>query len=110
MKAQNRDRQRNRKQRWGSRNRSETVGISVPPFLVWDAIKQFHPYKEEILIRVRTLNSIGANRNIIAAALNLKGWKTFYGGSEWTEEGVNGLLKEFRAPKNKANNILGFTR
>ncbi len=59
---------------------------------------------------VRTLNSIGANRNIIAAALDLKGWKTFYGGSEWTEEDVNGLLKEFRAQKNKANNILGFTR
>ena len=110
MKAQNRDRQRNRKQRWGSGNRSDTVGISVPPFLVWDAIKQFHPYKEEILIVVRTLNSIGANRNIIAAALDLKGWKTFYGDSERTEEDVNGLLKKFRAQKNKANNILGFTR
>ena len=110
MKAQNRERQRNKKQRCGSGNRSDTVGISVLPFLVWDAIKQFHPYKKEILIVVRTLSSIGANRNIIAAALDLKGWKTFYGGSEWTEEDVNGLLKKFRATKNKANNIFGFTR
>jgi len=73
--------------------------------LVWDAIKQFYPYKKEILIVVRILNSIGSNRNIIAAALDLKGWKTFYGGSEWTVEDVNGLLQEFRAQKNKANNI-----
>jgi hypothetical protein len=110
VKAQNRERQRNRKQRWGLGNRSDTVGISVPPFLVWDAIKQFHLYKKEILIAVRTLNSIGANRNIIAAALDLQGWKTFYGDSEWTKEDVNGLLSEFRAQKNKANNIFGFTQ
>jgi hypothetical protein len=110
VKAQNRERQRIRKQRWGSGNRSDKVGISVTPFLIWDAIKQFHPYKKEILIVVRTLNSIGANRNIIAAALDLQGWKTFYGGSEWTEEDVNGLLKEFRAQKNKENNIFGFKR
>ena len=105
MKAQNRERQRNRKQRWGSGNRSDTVGISVQPFLVWDAIKQFHPYKKEILIVVRTLNSLGANRNIIAAALDLQGWKTFYGGSDWTEEEVNGLLKESMAQKTIPNNI-----
>jgi hypothetical protein len=75
--------------------------------LVWDAIKQFHPYKEEILIVVRTLNSIGANRNIIAAALDLKGWKTFYGGGEWTEEDVKGLLKELRSQKTKQTIFLG---
>jgi hypothetical protein len=110
VKAQNRERQRSRKQRRSSRNRSDTVGISVPPFLVWDAIKQFHPYKKEILIVVRTLNSLGANRNIIAAALDLQGWKTFYGGSDWTEEDVNGLLKESMAKKTKTNNIFWFTR
>ena len=77
MKAQNRERQRNKKQRWDSGNRPDTVGISVTPFLVWDAIKQFYPYKKEILIVVRILNSIGSNRNIIAASLDLKGWKTF---------------------------------
>jgi hypothetical protein len=101
VKAQNREGQRSRKQSWGSGNRSDTVEISVPSFLVWDAIKQFHPYKKEIIIVVRTLNSIGANRNITAAALDLKGWKTFFGGREWTEEDVNGLLKEFRAQKTK---------
>ena len=99
MKAQSRERQRNRKQRWVSENRSDTVGTSVTPFRIWDAIKQFHPYKKEILIVARTLNSIGAKRNVIAAALDLQGWKTLYGGSEWTEEDVNGLLKEFRAQK-----------
>ena len=101
MKAQSRERQRNRKQRWVSENRSDTVGTSVTPFRIWDAIKQFHPYKKEILIVARTLNSIGAKRNVIAAALDLQGWKTLYGGSEWTEEDVNGLLKEFRAQKTK---------
>ena len=103
MKAQNRERQRDGKHRWGSGNKPDTVGISVPPFLVRDAVKQFHPYKKEILSVVRTLNSIGAKHNIIAAALDLQGWKTFYGDSEWTEEDVNGLLKEFRAKNYKAN-------
>ncbi|MGD9119895.1 MAG: hypothetical protein PVG59_04380 [Desulfobacterales bacterium] len=105
MKAQNRERQRNGKHRWGLANRSDMAGISVSPFLVRDAIKQYHPYKKEILIVVRTLNSIGAKRNIIAAALGLQGWKTFYGDSEWTENDVSNLLKEFRAPKTKTNNM-----
>jgi len=107
VKAQNRERQRSRKQRWGSGNRSDTAGISVTPFLVWDNIKKFHPYKKDILIVVRTLNRIGANRNIIATALDLQGWKTFYGGSQWTEEDENGLLKEFRAKKPKQTIFLG---
>jgi len=107
--AQNRERQRNGKHRWGSGNRSNSVGISVPPFLVRDAVKQFHPYKKEILIVVRTLNSVGAKHNIIAAALDLQGWKTFYGDSEWTENDVSNLLKEFMAPKQKQTIFSGYT-
>jgi hypothetical protein len=75
------------------------VMLYTAPFRLWDTIKQFHPHKKEIIIVVRTLNSIGANRNIIAAALGLQGWKTFYGGGEWTKEDVNNLLEGFRAPK-----------
>ncbi len=96
MKTQNRERQR-KKQRWGSERKSDTVMPTAAPSKIWGTIKHFHPYINEVLIVVRTLNSIGANRNIIAATLALQRWKTFYGGGEWTEEDVNGLLGEFRA-------------
>ena len=36
-------------------------------------------------------------RAIIAAALDLQKWKTFYGDCEWTEEDVKGLLDGNRA-------------
>ena len=97
MKTQNRERQRKRKPRRGSGNRPNTVGITVTPFRVWDTISQFHPYKNEILNVVRMLNTLGVKRFIIAATLDLKKWKTFYGGCEWTEEDVQGLLEEFRS-------------
>jgi hypothetical protein len=71
--------------------------LTAASFKIWDAIKQFHPHKKEILNVVRILNSIGANRNIIAATLGLQRWKTFYGGSEWTEEDVKGLLEGYSA-------------
>jgi hypothetical protein len=51
----------------------------------------------------RTLNSLGANRSIIAAALDFQGWKTFYGGSERTEKYVNGLLDGFRVKETYYN-------
>jgi hypothetical protein len=76
VKTQNMECQRNRK-----------------PIKIWDTISKFHPYKNEILNVVKILNIIGANHNIIAATLNLQGWKTFYGVSEWTEEDVQGLLE-----------------
>ena len=80
MMTQNRERQRNRK-----------------PIKIWDTISQFHPYKNEILNAVKILNSIGANCKIIAATLDFQGWKTFYGGCEWTEEDVKGLLEGYSA-------------
>ena len=76
MKTQNRVRQRNRK-----------------PIKIWGTISLFHPYKNEILNVVKILNSIGANCKIIAATLDLQGWKTVYGGYDWTEEDVQGLLE-----------------
>ena len=97
MKMQNRDRQRNRKQRPDAENRSDTVMLTAARFKIWDTIKQLHPHKKEILNVVRLLNSIGANRNMIAATLVLKRWKTFYGGCEWTEEDIKGLLEGYRA-------------
>jgi len=95
--AQNRERQRKRKQRRGAENRPDTVMLTAAPFKVGDTLKQFHPFQKEILNVLRLLNSIGANCNIIAAALGLQKWKTFYGGCEWTEEDVKGLLEGYRA-------------
>jgi hypothetical protein len=97
VKTQNRERQRKRKQRRGAENRSDTVMLTAAPIKIWDTIKQFHPYKKEILNVVRILNSIGANRNIIAATLGLQRWKTFYGGWEWTEEDVKDILEGYSA-------------
>ena len=97
VKTQNRERQRKRKQRLDSENRSDTVMPTAAPFKIWDTIKQFHPYEREILTVVRILNRMGAKRTMIAAALGLQGWQTFYGGCEWTEEDVKGLLEGYSA-------------
>jgi len=97
VNTQNRVRQRKGKPKRTSGNRAYTIGISVKPFKVFNTIRQFHPYKDEILSVVKILNNIGANCNIIAATLDLKGWKTFYGGCEWTEEDVQDLLEGYRA-------------
>ena len=97
MKTQNRERQGNRKQRRDAENRSDAVMLTAAPFKIWDTLKQFHPHKKEILNVVRILNSLGVNRNIIAATLGLQRWKTFYGSLEWTEEDVKGLLEGYRA-------------
>ena len=99
MKTQNRVRQRKRKQIQGAENRSDTDILTAAPFKIWETIKQFHPHKKEILNVVRMLNSLGANHNIIAATLGLQSWKTLYGGCEWTEEDVKGLLEGYRASR-----------
>jgi hypothetical protein len=70
---------------------------SRKPIRIWDTIQQFHPHKNEILSVVKILDSVGVNCRIIAATLDLQGWKTFYGGGEWTEEDVQGLLEGYRA-------------
>ena len=95
MKTQNRERQRERKTE--AENRSNTVMRTAASFKIWDTLKQFHPHKKEILNVVRILNSIGVNRNIIAATLGLQRWKIFYGGCEWSETDVKDILEEYRA-------------
>jgi hypothetical protein len=96
VKTQNRERQRKRKQRWGSENRSDTVMLTAAPVNIWDTITQFHPHKKEILNVVWMLNNIGVNRNMIAATLGLQRWKTFYGGCEWTGTDVKNILEGYR--------------
>jgi hypothetical protein len=97
VKAPNRERQRKRKEGRGAENRSDTVMSPVTSRKIRDTIKQFHPYKKEILNVVRILNSIGVNRNIIAATLGLQRWKTFCGGGEWSETDVKDILEGHRA-------------
>jgi len=97
VNTQNRERQRAKKQKQGAENLSDTDMSAFTLIKIWDAIKQFHPYKNEILNVVRILNSIGANHIVIAATLDLQRWKTFYGVDEWTEADVKGLLEEYRA-------------
>jgi len=97
VNTQNRERQRVKKQKQGAENLSDTDMSAFTLIKIWDTIKQFHPYKNEILNVVRMLNSIGVNHIIIAATLDLQRWKTFYGVSEWTAEDVRGLLEGYRA-------------
>ena len=97
MNTQNRERQRKRTQKLGAENRSGTDMPVALPFKIFDIIKEFHPYKNEILNVVKILNSMGANCIIIAAALGLQKWKNFYGVCEWTEEDVKDLLEGYRA-------------
>jgi len=97
VNTQNRERQRKKAQKPDAKNRSGTDMAAAMPFKICDTISQLHPYKNEILNVVRVLSRIGANCRIIAATLNLQGWKTFFGDGEWTEEYVQGLIKGYRA-------------
>jgi hypothetical protein len=71
--------------------------LTAAPFKIWDAIKQFHPHKKEILYVISILNRMGAKCTVIAATLGLQRWKTLYGGGEWSEEDVKGLMEGYRA-------------
>ncbi len=72
------------------KNRSDPVVLTAAPL-------QFHPHKMEILNVVRFLNKMGANRTIIAAALDLQGWNNFFGVYEWTTKDVKDILESYRA-------------
>jgi hypothetical protein len=93
----NRELQRKKKRKQVAENSSDTVVLTAAPVRISDTIKQFHPYKNEILNVVRMLSSIGVNHIIIAASLDLQRWKTFYGDDEWTEADVKVLLEGYRA-------------
>jgi hypothetical protein len=95
--TQNRERQRKREQRRSTGNRSDTVMQTAEPFRIWDTIKQFHPHKEEILTVVRVLNRLGVKHTMIAAALDLQGWQSFYGVCEWTDGDVENILDGYSA-------------
>ena len=97
MNTQNRERQRKGKERLRAENLSNTDMPASTSFKIWATIKHLHPYKNEILSVVKVLNSIGANCFLIAAALDLQGWKTFCGVHEWTTEEVKSLLEGYRA-------------
>ena len=93
--TQNRERQRKREQRRGEEHRAGTDLLTAEAFRVWDTIKQLHPYTKEILNVVWVLNKMDAKRTVIAAALGLQGWKTFYGRGEWSEADVEDILKGY---------------
>ena len=59
--------------------------------------EKYHPQRNEIYHVVRTMNNLGVNLNLIAASLNLHGWKTFYGDNEWTREDVKELIDVYQA-------------
>jgi len=52
---------------------------------VLKALHLYHPQWQEMRRTVRTLQKIGVDRRIIAASLNLKGWKSFCGCGDWSE-------------------------
>jgi hypothetical protein len=93
VKLQNRERQRKREQRRSAESGADTDVLTANPFRIWGTIKQFHPHKKEILTAVWVLNRMDAKRTVIAAALGLQGWKTFYGRGEWTEADVEDILE-----------------
>ena len=88
---QNRERQRS------AEHRADTDLLTAEPFRIWDTIKQFHPHKKEILTVVRVLNRLGVKHTMIAAALDLQGWQSFYGVCEWTDEDVEDILDGYSA-------------
>jgi len=77
VKIQNREGQRQGEIRTGADNRSDIDMSVATPFKIWDAIMQFHPYKNEILNVAKFMKSVGANSIIISATLSLQGWGFF---------------------------------
>ena len=59
--------------------------------------EKYHPQRKEIYHAVRVMNKLGVNLNLIAASLNLRRWKTFYGGNDWSQEDVKELIDGYQA-------------
>lgn len=55
--------------------------------------EKYHPQRAQVYHVVRTMNSLGVNLNLIAASLNLRRWKTFYGDNDWSQEDVKELIE-----------------
>lgn len=62
---------------------------------VMKLLEKYHPQRREIHFVVRILDNIGANPKLIAATLNLKKWKTFYGDNDWKVEDVKEVIDAF---------------
>jgi hypothetical protein len=54
--------------------------------------EKYHPQRTQVYHVVRTMNRLGVNLNLIAASLNLRRWKTFYGDNDWSQEDVKELI------------------
>ena len=60
-------------------------------------LMQINPHRKEIVSLISILNRMGANFKLIAACLNLKRWKNYYGYGGWTEEDVKIILGVLRS-------------
>jgi hypothetical protein len=59
--------------------------------------EKYHPHRKQVYHVVRTMNSLGVDLNLIAASLNLRRWKTFYGDNDWSQEDVKELIESYPA-------------
>ena len=59
--------------------------------------EKYHPQRREIHHVVKLMNSFGVNLNLIAASLNMRRWKNFYGDNDWSQEDVRELVESYRA-------------
>jgi hypothetical protein len=57
-----------------------------------ELLEKYHPQRREIYLVVRIMNNIGLDQNLIAAALDLQKWKTFYGDNDWKVEDVKEVI------------------
>jgi len=60
-----------------------------------ELLEKYHPQRKEIHLVVRIMDNIGANLKLIAATLNLKKWKTFYGDNDWKVKDVKEVIDAF---------------
>ena len=54
--------------------------------------EKYHPQRKQVYHMVKTMNNLGVNLNLIAASLNLRRWKTFYGDNDWKVEDVKEVI------------------
>ena len=76
-----------------------TVGSTCPAVKGTIRIigEKYHPQRKQVYHVVRTMNNLGVNLNLIAASLNLRRWKTFYGDNDWSLEDVKELIDGYPA-------------
>jgi len=65
----------------------------------WPLLELCHPYRNEIIRAAKTLDQIGASSSLIAAAMDLQGWKNFLGDRNWTHIDVQELFQRHGSKK-----------